>query len=332
MIAGNELADWLRDRKAQRDTGETTEEVAGRLRRLPCLERLGCALDLAQQKGVEAVLALAETFVTSPGAIEEVLGVLIAAARDDPFFRPHFGVASSEVHSGLLLFDRPALSLTLAVMSADAIAAKRAERTGGASLTFTGRRTIFHFLKSGGATLSLWEAPRIGSGFTADSSGRCRFVERWRIEDGEKLDLDGRRFTFIVDETERDIVFVGADTPLGAGPLSVEYDSATLRFIGASSTDEASSRTQMMLALLRMMDRRDSVPLFREMLRSDLFYARWQTMREFLALDPGAALPHLREMAAADPHVEVRRVAAQTLAQLFAEESEIEEEPVLCPC
>ena len=332
MIAGNELADWLRDRQAQRDTGETMEEVAGRLRRLPCLERLRDGLELARPQGVEAVLALAETFVATPGVISEVLGVLIAAARDDPYFRPHFEVASSEVHSGLLLFDRPALSLTLAVMSADAIAAKRAERKGGASLTFTGRRTVFHFLKSGGATLSLWEAPGIGPGFTADSSGRCRFVERLRIEDGQKLDLDGRRFTFIVEEAERDIVFVGAETSLGAGPLSVEYDSATLRFIGASATDEASSRTQMMLALLRMMDRRDAVPLFRDMLRSELFYARWQTMREFLALDPGAALPHLREMAESDPHVEVRRVAAQTLARLFAHEGNIEKELVPCPC
>ncbi|HET9637957.1 MAG TPA: HEAT repeat domain-containing protein [Allosphingosinicella sp.] len=326
MIAGNELADWLRDRQAQRNTGETMEEVARRLRHLPCLERLHDGLDLARSKGVEAVLALAETFVATPGVISEVLGVLIAAARHDPYFRPHFDVASSEVHSGLLLFDRPALSLTLAVMSADAIAAKRAERKEGASLTFTGRRTVFHFLKSGGATLSLWEAPEIGPGFTADSSGRCRFVERWRIEDGEKLDLDGRRFTFIVEEAERDLVFVGAETSLGAGPLSVEYDSATLRFIGASSTDEASSRTQMMLALLRMMDRRDAIPLFEEMLRSEHFYARWQTMREFLALDPGAAFSHLREMAESDSHSEVRRVAAQTLARLF------EKELVPCPC
>ena len=328
MIAGNELAYWLSNRQAQRKTGETMEEVAGRLRRLPCLERLSLGLEAAQSDGVEAVMALAEAFVATPGVIEAVLGVLIAAARADPYFRPHFEVASSEVHSGLLLFDRPALSLTLAVMSADAIAAKRAtraERKDGASLTFTGRRTAFHFLKSGGATISLWEAPGIGPGFTAGSSGCCRFVERRRIEDGAKLDLDGRHFTFVVEEAERDIVFIGAETSLGAGPLSVEYDSATLRFIGSSSTDEASSRTQMMLALLRMMDRRDAIPLFRDLLRSELFYARWQTMREFLALDAAAALPHLREMAVADPHGEVRRVAAQTLIR-------VEEELALCPC
>jgi hypothetical protein len=325
MIAGEELGAWLGDREAQGVTSENMETVARQLRRLPCLERLYDALDRARNEEADAVLALAEAFVSTPGAIAEVLGVLVAAAAADPYFRPHLGVASSEVHEGLLLVEHPALSLTLGVMSADAIAAKRAERRGGASLVFTGRRTVFHFLKSGAATLSLWAAPGIGPSFTARDSGRCRFVERLRIEDGQKVDIDGARCAFIVEETERDIVFVCAESSAGTGPLAVEYDWRTRRFVGASSTDEASSRTQLMLTLLRVMDRRDAAPLFGEMLRSEHFYARWQAMREFLALDAGAALPHLRDMAAADPHGEVRQAAASTLARAFAEE------PVQCP-
>lgn len=320
MIAGEELAAWLCDRKSQLDSAETAAKVARRLGRLPSLERLADELETARHGGADAVLALADNFIATSGVIGEVLGALVAAARDDPYFRSHFNVSSSEVQTGLILFERPALSLTLAVMSADAIAAKRAERKGGASLTFSGRRMAFHFIQSGGATLSLWEAPRIEAGFTADASGGCRFVERLHLKDGQKLEIDGRRFTFIVEDGERDIIFVGVETSLDAGPLLVEYDWETRRFIGASSTDEASSRTQMMLALLRMMERRDAVPLFREMLRSEHFYARWQAMREFLALDAGAALPHLHEMAAADPHCEVRRVAAQTLTRLLTEE------------
>jgi hypothetical protein len=320
MIAGEALTAWLGNRKAQGNTAEMGEVVARRLRGLPCLKRLRDELEEARHEGPDAVLALAEDFVSTPGAIAEVLGVLIVAAAADHFFRPHLDAVSSEVHSGLLLVDHPALNLTLGIMSADAIAAKRAGRKGGASLVFTGRRTAFHFIKSGGATLSLWTAPGIGAGFTAEDSGHCRFVRRLRIEDGQKIDVDGLRSAFIVEEAERDIVFVCAETSLGTGPLSVEYDWRTRRFVGASSTDEASSRTQMMLALLRLMDRRDAVPLFREMLRSEHFYSRWQAMREFLALDAGAALPHLREMAAADPHCEVRQAAVQTLARTFAEE------------
>lgn len=331
MIAGERLAAWLQDRNAHRDSAVAVEAVAQRLRELPCLARLQEEVGGAGLAGPEGALALAERFIMTPGAVGEILAVLTEAAKGDPYFRPHFGLASSEVHTGLLLFDQPALNITLAVMKADAIAAKRAERRGGASLIFTGRRTLFHFIRGGRATLSFWEAPRIEAGFTADASGRCRFVERRRIEDGETVEIDGRRLSFVVEEAEHDLVFVRAETMLGAAPLAVEYDSGTLRFTGASSTDETSSRTQMMLALLRMMDRQDAVPVFEEMLQSQHFYARWQTMREFLALDAAAALPHLRAMAAGDPHPEVRQAAQHTLNLFFPEESRLEEELVACP-
>ena len=108
-----------------------------------------------------------------------------------------------------------------------------------------------------------------------------------------------------------------------------EYDLETLEWVGASSTDEASSRTQLMLALLRTMERTDAAPLFAEMVRGDHFYARWQAMREFLALDAELALPHLRAMAATDPHPEVRAAAAQTLQAFFGEAAD-QEEPA-CP-
>ena len=76
---------------------------------------------------------------------------------------------------------------------------------------------------------------------------------------------------------------------------------------------------QMMLTLLRILDWRDAVPVFRDMLASEHFYTRWQTMRELLALDAEAALPHLRAMASDDPHPEVREAAAGTLDLFFAE-------------
>jgi hypothetical protein len=53
------------------------------------------------------------------------------------------------------------------------------------------------------------------------------------------------------------------------------------------------------------------------MLDNPHFYARWQAMRELLALDAEAALPHLSGMAGADPHPEVRAAAAVTLSAWF---------------
>jgi hypothetical protein len=41
-------------------------------------------------------------------------------------------------------------------------------------------------------------------------------------------------------------------------------------------------------------------------------------MRELLGLDAEAALPHLRKMAASDPHRETRRAARQALERVDA--------------
>jgi hypothetical protein len=185
---------------------------------------------------------------------------------------------------------------------------------------------VYRFLKGGRAIFSFWET----TGLASEGQGPCRLVGRRRIEDGETLELDGRYQSFVVDHAEGDLVYLHTRTPVGASALVAEYDSSTLEFIGGSSTDEASSRMQMMLSLLRLMDRADAIPLFRRALGSSHFYARWHAMREFLALDPRLALPHLRKMAQADPHREVRAVAAQTLRAFFAEEAAEREEELRC--
>ncbi len=293
-----------------------------RLRRLPQLVRLEAALAAMAEEDSDAILATARALLDDDGAIEALVGPMVASARADPFYRPGLRTASGEVNHALVLWDQPRLTILLGTIGPDALAAKRTFGGGPASITFDGQVTLFRFLRAGGATLSFWEAPAIGPGFTAAASGRCRRVGRRRIEDGETLAVDGRRQSFVIDHAVADIVYLHASTPAGAAPLAVAYDSASLVMAGASATDESGSRIQMMLSLLRAMDRRDSAPAFAEALRASQFHARWQAMRELLALDAGLALPHLREMAAADPHPEVREAAARTLAAFFAEPAE----------
>src|SRR3546814_7484472 len=72
----------------------------------------------------------------------------------------------------------------------------------------------------------------------------------------------------------------------------------------------------MALTLLRHLGRTDAAPLFAAETKAGDFAARWNAMREFVALDPAAAAPHLAVMAAGDPHPEVRRAAQATLALL----------------
>jgi hypothetical protein len=318
MIPGTGLAEWLSDGSAQARTFEGREECRREFRKLEPLERLGGQLDRLDPGDPEALLGCGRRFLDQPDAVRACIDLLVSFARGDRFFRPPMLGLSGEVHTGLLLLDHPRLAMLAAVASPDALAAKRTSRNGPASIAFPGTRSVYKFVKAGGATFSFWES----RGFAWEGRGRCRLVERRRVRDGEMLELDGRRQSFVVDHARGDLVYLHASTPAGAAPLAAEYDSATLEFIGGSSTDEVSSRTQMMLSLLRAMGRRDAIPLFREILLTSHFYARWHAMREFLALDPGLALPHLREMAHADPHPEVRAAAAQTLEAFFPEISQ----------
>jgi hypothetical protein len=330
MIVGQALAAWFADREGQARTAARIEEVGRRLRSLPPLAALERLADSANGLDAEPLLAAARTFLRSHELVEDCLDLMIGAALDDPFFRPPMRTSLSDIQAGLLLVDRPSLSVYLSIASATGIAEKRLDRNGPASIAFTGRRSVYRFLRAGEAILSLWEAPDIESGFSAETSGTCRLIERRAVSDGDLLELDGRRHGFVIEYARSDIVYLQASTPAGSAPLTVEYDSRTLRFAGASSSDELSSRTQLMLSLLRALDRRDSAPLFREMLEGPNFFDRWHAMREFLALDAEQALPCLRAMADGDPHPEVREAARSTL-RLFFDDSEAAREAVQCP-
>ena len=318
MKPPEELRRWLGDGGAQDATADRFLEVANRVKTLPLLRQLRHDLDTLSAVDGPAILRCARRAMADEEGLQQIFACLLQGAAADPFFRPAMRTVSTDLHSGILLFDTPQLTLFASVLPAEGLAAKRLGRDGRRSIIFPGQLSLHKFIRSGGATLSFWEAPLIEAGFTAERSGRCRLLERRRIADGEILELDGRRQTFVIDHASSDLVYLQAVTSAGRAPLTVEYDSDTFRFAGASSTDEVSSRTQMMLSLLRTMNRRDAVPLMIEMLGDPNFYARWQAMRELLALDAEAALPHLSILAECDPHPEVRTAAAATLAACFA--------------
>lgn len=313
MIAGEELTHWLADPDRQMETAERIHAFGRRLRMEGPLAEFEQELSGLPAGDADSILAAASRFLEDGNRVDAPIAALIGEARSDPFFRPPLRRVHGPVHLGLLLLDCAALSLLVAVTTPDALAAKRLARRGPASITFGGQRSLFKFVKAGGAIISFWEAPAIDTGFTMAGSGRCRRVGRRRIADGELIPLDGRTQSFVIDHAESEMLFVQALTPAGAAPLSVEYDSDSLAFAAASSADEMASRIQMMTSLLRLMDRTDSAHLIERVLRHPHFHVRWHAMREFLALDADLALPALREMAAADPHPEVRAAAAQTL-------------------
>lgn len=322
MKPGPALSAWLADRDAQARSYARVEAAAAKYSAAPFIARLDREVIELADRTPENLIAAARRFIDQSGEIEAMMLDLIGEARADPYFRPPFHPLSSEVHNSLLLYHHPELSVSLGVTGLEMLASKKVGRKGGASINFTGFLTLLRFVKSGGATLSFWECEPIDADFSATAAPPCRLAGRRRVEDGEEFVIDGRFQSFVIEHAERDILFLQAVARTGGAPVGVEYDSDSHELIGASSTDEPSSRLQMMVSLLRAQEREDAFPLFEEALSAPQFYTRWHIMREMLAMDADAALPSLRRLAEADPHPDVRAAARQTLGLFFPDARE----------
>ena len=317
MIPGAALAEWLANRDAQRDSYDRLDAAAERWSVHPLIARLDREVVDLRPRTAEGLIAAARRFMDQTEEVDAMMRELIGLSRADPFFRPPFYPLVNEVHNSLLLYHHPELSISLGVTGVDMLAAKKTSRKGGASINFNSYSTLLRFLKAGGATLSFWEAPEIRDDFSASDAGSCRLTGCRRIEDGQEFVIDGRHQSFVIEHAETDILFFQAVVRAGCAPVVVEYDSDSLEFVGATSSDEASSRLQMMVSLLRALDREDAFPLFEEALDAPQFYTRWHIMREMLAMDADAARPSLERMAASDPHPDIRAAARQTLDLFF---------------
>jgi hypothetical protein len=273
---------------------------------------------------VEMMLAAASRFMNRRDELQEMIDNLVTHLAADPFFRPPVSLASTPISQGYVLYDNDRLTISLNVISAEDVAAKKMRGRGEGTVGFTGMVTLYRYWKSGDATFSFWEAPAADDIFSGEEAQGLKMTEQRRIRDGESWVMDGRRQSFIVENMQSDIVQLQAQVKIDCAPLAVEYDIKTGLFVGATATDDASSRTQMMVTLLRLLGRDDAWPLIVRLLDSPHFFTRWHLMREFLAVNADAALPHLRDMAANDPHPEVRAAASQTLTLLLPDRDQAE--------
>jgi len=202
------------------------------------------------------------------------------------------------------------------VTSVARLADKKQRTLGRGSIAFSGQVELLTFVKAGRARLSLWEAPRIGADFQASAAGKCRQAGERVLEDGETMLVDGRHQSFVIEHASANLLVLQATVKPDQAPLSVEYDSLTLEYVGCSAADDSASRIQMLTTLLRKLDHAAAFPAVAEFLEHPSFFVRWHVMRELLGLDADAALPHLRRMATRDPHPETRRAARTVLDRI----------------
>lgn len=315
-MAADDLKQWLASPDRQRRTQARIDAFGQAWNRGAHHRRFDEALAALPEQSAEAVADAVRALF----ADEEVIDALIAGAaaelHADPFFDPPFRTINSDLHSGLLLFEDSRVSIAAGIVDIASLAAKKGRRRGATSVGFTGRMTVLKFVHAGGARISLWEAPRITPDFSAAGAGRCARTGERQLADCDIVTIDGRRQAYVVEHASANLFVLQAEITVDEAPLSVEYDSATHAFVGCSANGDGSSRIQMITTLLRKLGHDGAFEGMADLLDHPDFFVRWHVMRELLGIDAEAALPHLRRMAARDPHPDTRK-AARTVLDLL---------------
>lgn len=317
MNVGKDLQAWLADRPRQAATGAATQAFGRDWGLGPVHNRFRKAFDGIAAPDAEKIAETARLLFADDLWVDALVDGLAAQMRADPFFNPPFQHLATDIHNGLLVFEHALVSIAAGVSSPTQIAAKKnAPNRGPTSVSFTGQVSVFKFVRAGGALFSFWEAPPITAGFTGAGAGRCRLTGERRIDDGEILVIDGRHQTYVIEQLRGNLLVLSASTAVDQAPLKVEYDSANGTFVGCSATDDSATRIQMITTLLRKLDCGAALPAMTDLLDHPDFFVRWHVMKEMLGLDAAAALPHLKRMAASDPHPDPRRAARIVLDRL----------------
>lgn len=317
-MPAQDLQDWLHSGDLQRATQRGVRDFAHAWNAGPAKAAFDDALASLPEQSAEAVAEAVVGLFADDGWIDSLIEGLSARLRADPFFDPPFLSINSEVNAGLIAFQDPRVSIAAGITRLADLAARKTARRGATSIGFSGRMTVIKFVRANGARLGFWEAPEIKPGFNAAEAGQCRSTGARTIADGEILVIDGRRQSYIVEHAEGNLMILQAEIALDPAPLSVEYDSASHNYVGCSANGDGASRIRMMTTLLRKLDCTAAFPTIAQFLDHEDFFVRWHVMRELLGLDAEAALPHLKRLAARDPHGDVRRAARQVLDRLDA--------------
>jgi len=313
MIVGSELQDWLGDRERQRRTQAAVDAFRHDWNQGAVHRGFGAAMAALRTHDAPSVARAIEALFRDETWIASMLGSLVEAMRRDPFFDPPFRVVSSDIHNGLGIFEDDNVTIAAGVSHAGQLAAKKSGPRGPTSINFTGHVSLLKFLSAGGARMSFWEAPEIKPDFSAATAGRCTRTGERLIEDGEIVTVDGRYQSYVVEHARSNLVVLQASIKRDQAPLRVEYDSATGGYVGCSASGDGVSRIQMLTTLLRKLDCDGAFASVAAFIDHPDFFVRWHAMRELLGIDAAAALPHLKRMAARDPHPDTRSAARKVL-------------------
>lgn len=262
--------------------------------------------------GDESGEAAARALLSQMDWLGGLLDVPLAELTADPLFEAPYRCSRDSARTGAVLYDGPRASISATVVRA--CANDGAVQSG--CVVAAGRLSFTRYFGAEEAVIERWFVGRPNDPFIAGEAQAARTLPSLTLLEGQIVRHDGREEGHRLSGLARNAVMVTVALRDQTVPLVREYAGDDGRLIRAASLDDRPARAAMLLRLLREQGRTDAPEVFEMASRDDAFFLRWEAMREWLALDAMAALPRLTEMAARDPHPEVRGAAATMLARI----------------
>jgi len=152
------------------------------------------------------------------------------------------------------------------------------------------------------------------------------------LEPGVAYALDGTREALALDSIAGHLLTLRLYRAGDGTVPARQYDLASGALVHQAASDQRDSRAELAMALLRAMERSDAAPAIAVLARGGTPAARWQALRECLALDSGVGFRSLLEVAAnpGDPLAAPAAALAERLAAAHPALAGIRE-AALCP-
>lgn len=275
---------------------------------------------------------VAGTLLKDLGWLNRLLGGPMTQLADDPWFEAPLRCSRDRMRTGAVVYDGPAASISASILSAGG------EGRGGRgdslppTVIASGRLVMTCYVDAGGARLRRWSVGAPDDPFVAANAAPARALGSAPLGDGQVLRHDGRVEAHQLYGQSADVVMVSILLRHEAVAVAREYAVDDGRLLRAAWLDDRPVRSAMLLRLMRALERGDAAAAIESASRDPAFFLRWEAMREWLAMDAGAAMPRLAEMAGHDPHPQVRDAAAAMLRVVQARLASARGEEAAAPC
>lgn len=284
------------------DAVRAWRECAGSARVLADLARYGEGQALAECRALVATLADPRAFALA------ALRVGIAVLRAAPLCQLPWRHFSNGVLHSVVLASAERASLSLAVLDG---AAWRAARDPQA-----GEPATFQPGEFNAAVLAGGARGRILRNESSDPARAAIVAEAVALSTGDAYAIDGMHEALMLDAIDDRLVTLRLYRSACGETPARQYDAATGALVRQAAGACGDSRAELAIALLRAMDRTDAAPAIAARTTTGSPEARWQALRECLALDSGTGFAALLEIAETpgDPLAEPARALVDRLA------------------